>query len=215
MLVITSLFIASFQGGTEKPKTIETASIALLPFRLGKPAPQLELDRKSILDCTISGLCYLDGTPLEDSTETMNDIVQKKLKERFGHVALSMDNIKQTYADMVVDKNETLQSLAIRFGKRIKAQHVLAGTVWRFEERRGTAIAASSAASVGFALFLVNVSDGAILWENVFEETQQPLTENILNATMYVKKGLKWFTAKEFAAFGVEKVFAGFPVKKK
>jgi hypothetical protein len=39
----------------------------------------------------------------------------------------------------------------------------------------------------------------------VFEETQQPLSENVLDLPAFVKRGAKWVTAGELAREGVHK----------
>jgi hypothetical protein len=99
-----------------------------------------------------------------------------------------------------------LRSIAIRFGKKLGVDMVVAGTLWRFTERKGNAFAAETPASVAFSLFLIDVASGDIIWNGIFNETQKALTENLFNSSLYVNKGLKWLTAEEFASVGVEKL---------
>ena len=54
-----------------------------------------------------------------------------------------------------------------------------------------------------FTLQIIQVSDGAILWRNTFDETQQALTENLLKVGLYKKIGLRWLTATELANYGL------------
>lgn len=91
------------------------------------------------------------------------------------------------------------------------ASHVLTGTVWRYRDRLGTPLAVQKAASVGFNVILVRTRDGAILWHRHFDKTQTSLSDNLLDAPMFVTKGMKWLTAEELASFGVEKTLRSFP----
>jgi arginase family enzyme len=57
---------------------------------------------------------------------------------------------------------------------------------------------------VAFSLILVRAKDGAVLWRYSFDQTQQSLTENLLNWRFYKEKGMRWVTARELAAYGME-----------
>ncbi|MDA8162387.1 MAG: hypothetical protein M0022_05710 [Desulfobacteraceae bacterium] len=102
-------------------------------------------------------------------------------------------------ADIKASQIRLIQS----FGKELGADAVLYGKLFRFDERVGSAYSAQRPASVAFTLHLIRTSDGAILWHYDFDETQKPLTENILNTRLYRKSGLKWLTAEELAKYGL------------
>ncbi len=89
-------------------------------------------------------------------------------------------------------------------GKEVKADGVLFGTVSRYVEREGTEYGARRPASVGFELQLISVQSGAILWSGAFEQTQQPLSSNLLRWWQYWRGGPRWFTAQEFTRYGAE-----------
>jgi hypothetical protein len=88
---------------------------------------------------------------------------------------------------------------------------VLHGTVYRVRERTGEALAAAQPASVWFEVTLVGAPGGARLWKAVFNETQQPLNENILNARRYPGGGTRWLRAEELARWGASEVAREFP----
>jgi hypothetical protein len=96
-------------------------------------------------------------------------------------------------------------------GAALGAEAVLGGVVYRWRERVGTAYSVSRAASVGFDLHLVRVSDGKVIWSGHFDETQKNLTQNIFNIFKFFKRGVRWLTADEFAAQAVAETFKGFP----
>jgi hypothetical protein len=75
--------------------------------------------------------------------------------------------------------------------------------VFRFEERRGGNFAVERPASVGFHLHLVDRKRVTKVFE--FDETQRPLSENILKFGLFLRRGAKWLTSRELAEEGIEK----------
>ena len=66
-------------------------------------------------------------------------------------------------------------------------------------------------AAVSFAVYLIDVASGKMLWKAKFEETQRSLSENVLNTETFFKRKDEWLTAYELARFGVIEVFKTFP----
>jgi hypothetical protein len=95
---------------------------------------------------------------------------------------------------------------AVALGKEVRADAVIYGQVHRFRERVGTEYGATEPASVSFDLGLVDIESGKVLWEGSFNETQEPLSSNLLNWWMFWRAGPHWFTARELAGLGVEKL---------
>ena len=60
-----------------------------------------------------------------------------------------------------------------------------------------------SPASVGFALYLIDVNTGARLWRSAFDGTQKALTEDVLAGLKNLDMGLHWLSAEELARYGV------------
>jgi hypothetical protein len=89
---------------------------------------------------------------------------------------------------------------------------MIVGTVWRYKERVGGALAVQSPASVAFAIYVIEVATGKTVWKAKFDETQRPLSENILEAKRFLKRGAKWLSANELAQYGVKEIFKGFPL---
>ncbi|MBW2164421.1 MAG: hypothetical protein JRF43_08325 [Deltaproteobacteria bacterium] len=89
------------------------------------------------------------------------------------------------------------------FGEELKVDAVLYSKLFRFEDRIGGEYSVKRPASVAFTLQITRVSDGATLWRNTFDETQQALMENLLKAGLYRKTGLRWLTATQLADYGL------------
>ncbi len=103
-----------------------------------------------------------------------------------------IDELRQGLADRGIK-----YSLGNNDGKRIQV------FVYRYQERQGGNFAVDRPASVGFHLHLYDQKGLAKAF--VFDETQQPLFDNILKLPTFLKRGMKWITVDQLAEEGVEK----------
>lgn len=96
---------------------------------------------------------------------------------------------------------------AVALGKALGAEVVLTGVVTRFSPRIGTAFGASQGASVAFALSLVEVASGEVVWQGSYDQTQEALATNFLDVFLFWQSGARWLTANELAGIGVEQLW--------
>jgi hypothetical protein len=106
---------------------------------------------------------------------------------------------------LATDINASKLRLIQTFGEELKADAVLYSKLFRFEDRIGGKYSVEKPASVAFTLQIIRVSDGATLWRNTFDETQQSLMENLMKAGLYRKTGLHWLTATQLAEYGLNR----------
>jgi hypothetical protein len=104
------------------------------------------------------------------------------------------------------------QALLIEMGRSLGADAVVSGTLFRFRQRVGTGFSVETPASVAFSLYLVRMSDGRLLWDGHFDETQKPLSEDFTRFFSFIKGGGGWLTAEQLAKHGMEKTMKNFPV---
>jgi hypothetical protein len=105
-------------------------------------------------------------------------------------------------------RDQSLESRARELGRAVGADAVLCGSVSRFVEREGSELGSRRPASVSFELKLVLADSGAVVWRGAFDQTQQPLSSNLLNWWMFWRAGPRWFAAHELARLGVERLIA-------
>jgi hypothetical protein len=101
---------------------------------------------------------------------------------------------------------DTPRQLAQRFGQAAGADHVLLGSVWRYQDRTP-----GSGASVAFAVYLLQVDNGRRVWRGRFDKTQQALTDDLQDAGLFFKGGARWLSAEELARYGIAQVMQDFP----
>ena len=96
----------------------------------------------------------------------------------------------------------------VNIGKCAGADYVVVPMVIDWRERDGSEIGATKPASVDFVLYLIDVRTGAMVRNFHFDETQQSLVSNILDAKKFVARNGRWLSAMELAQEGLKKGIA-------
>lgn len=150
--------------------------------------------------------------PIESyALEIMNELFKKELinlKALYRFVFLSSDEV-EILIEEIGEKNKTPQEVLKTLAQKTGTDAILYGKIYRFIERKGRGFAVDEPASVAFILVLYDGKTGHVIWHNFFDETQKPLSENLLNLSLYGK--IKWLTAKELAERGLNRAFKNFP----
>jgi hypothetical protein len=117
---------------------------------------------------------------------------------RTGHIG---DHAELMLADALKASLSARNTPYTEGGEKTTAR--LSILVYRFQERQGGNLAVDKPASVGFHVHLYK--GDSLVKTVVFDETQQPLSENVLNFPTFMKRGGKWITVDELAREGVVK----------
>lgn len=187
---------------------IQVERIGVTPFFKGRYG-------STIGDTLTCPICQLDldpdgVSPIAD--RVLTDYVHEALQIHYGDKVIPLGEAQEAYENLTRDESkETPLELALKLGKELKADFMALGSVWKYREGVGGARASDKPAAVAFAVFLVDVKTGKTLWNAGFSETQKSLSENILEAKGFFKKGGRWLSASELAKYGVQEVFNRFP----
>lgn len=114
--------------------------------------------------------------------------------------------VRSLLESSAVPRAGDLLERARALGKAAQVDAVLFGSIWRFHERVGTQYGAREPAAVSLRLNLFDTRSGEVIWTGEFEETQEALTSNLLNAWMFWRAGPRWFSASELTRLGVERL---------
>jgi len=223
MIGAGSLLIMLINGCVPRPVTthdqpmlpeIGRESIAVMPFLTGKHDSNIDEAINITLDCAVSQLCFNARDVRSGAGTTLTRYMQEVLEQRLGERVIPLEKVYRASNGLTRDQTiDTLRSLATRLGEELNADHVIAGTVWRYRERVGTARASSSPASVAFIVYIIRATDGKLLWKTAYSRTQKPLSDNILHARTFFKQGARWLSVDELARYGVNEVVEKFPYK--
>jgi len=212
------LILGPYIGGTtprlgfaqpeQDPIWAPVERIGLMPFIKGRYGAEIN----ESLSCTV---CLLLNDPRDltpDSDFILTQYTQKALQKRLGEKVITLEQSAEAYERIPRDDiKDTPRSLAKKLGEALNADLIIVGNVWKYRERVGGSRAISESASVAFAIYIIEVTSGKLLWKEVFSETQRPLSENTLRARSFFERGSKWLSANELASFGVTEIFQKFP----
>ena len=197
---------AQSQAAQGSLSDLAVAKIALMPFLIG----QLESPNAPIakpLSQSFTQLVIDKREMPEETDQIMTRIVNAALKRRIEERLIPPDRVADAYRTIVVDPAlDTPRKRAVRLGEAVGAEVVVVGTVWQYREKGALVDLPDSAASVGFALYLIDVKTGVRFWRGAFDETQQALTEDVVDGFKQLGMGLHWLSAEELARYGVKSV---------
>ncbi len=100
---------------------------------------------------------------------------------------------------------------AIQIGKELDADFLMVPYLFRFEERIGSRIGAEKPASVGFDAHVIRLRDGKIVWIGRFDETQKPLSDNLLRIGAFFRRKASWLRAEELSSVGMDEMLKKLP----
>jgi len=205
LLAICTVVAAQTDSATP-PSALE--KIGLMPFFKGSFGSSIT----ETLVCPVCDLAYDPQSLSPDCDKVLTQYVQEALEKRHGHRVVPQPITVKTYTQLRLDeRRDTPLALSQKVGRLLGANLMAVGSVWRYRERRGGSRGVESPASVAFALHIVDVEGGGILWSESFAETQRSLSENILDVKSFFERGAKWLTADELAFHGVQHIFREFP----
>ncbi|HXV36078.1 MAG TPA: hypothetical protein VEC18_02950 [Myxococcota bacterium] len=105
----------------------------------------------------------------------------------------------------------TPHGVAMLASREFGATSILMGEVSRYRERAGEKYGSTTPASVGFNLTLFAAPAGQRVWSSQFDQTQRPLSEDILAGRRYPGGGTRWLSAAELAQWGAESAVETLP----
>src|SRR4030067_1392307 len=96
---------------------------------------------------------------------------------------------------------------SLHLGKELNADFIFIGFLFRFEERIGSSMGVEKPASVGFDFHLFRLKDSKEVWKGKFDETQRPLSDDLLKIGAFFRRKASWLPAKELASVGIDELF--------
>ncbi len=144
---------------------------------------------------------YEVSPPLKEEGERMRtEFMAPRLGELLGEPETQPESREEKEADE-----------GSRLGPGGQFDAVVTGRILRYRDNEGTTLLTLKPASVAYEIYLISTKDGSILWQAEYEETQEPLNENLLLMDRYMKGGFRWWTSDQMTRLGMERVIDTFP----
>ena len=206
--LLVSFFVLGVIFAWGAPLRAETKfSLAVLPFFVEK----IE-DPSRGATCPICKGLYRRGEISSGSRNVLTRLLQEKMEAMETFKLLPSEKVEEALSksdQMQFDLNPMRSS--IQLGKELDVDFIFIGFLFRFEQRVGSSIGVDKPASVGFDVHLVRLKDGKIVWTGKFDETQRPLSENLLKMGSFVRRKASWLTAEELSSVGMDEMLKRFP----
>jgi hypothetical protein len=195
-LFLSFLFGVLLTSGSEG-RTETKPSLVILPVLVER----VEDPEKGVV-CPVCKGIRRSGEIVPGSQNTLTDLLYKKMEA---------NGTFQITAQKKVDE-VLLHSLSpLQAGKKLEADFIFIGYVFRFEERIGSSLGVERPASVSFDLHLVRLRNEKMVWLGKFDETQRPLSENLLKIGSFIRRKGSWLTAAELASVGMDEMLGKLP----
>jgi hypothetical protein len=169
--------------------------------------------KKKSVRSPLTGKYFLTGDVMEGADTILERHLVSRLKNRTDHRILASGRGVGVLESLEAGEGSRLseREAAVRAGRSFKADLIITGYIYRFKERRGKSYSIHTPASVAFDITLLDVSDGRVLWTGHVDETQQALSENLLQIGKFIQRKGAWVTAEEMASSGFDHILKTFP----
>jgi len=155
-----------------------------------------------------SGVATSPETAAELVTRFVTDAIAKRGVDVIPASDIATAFSAQGLKPYDINPKTAAEVAANKFG----ATAIMMGQVSRYREREGESYGAMSGASVAFNAVIYAAPAAYRFWTQQFDETQRPLSENIVNARRYPGGGTRWLTAVELAQWGAQSMVQTIPV---
>lgn len=214
LLILIIFSIQSCQSIKGKDVPIRVSSEAL-DIRMAAILPFIKAQRdpvfSDLVSCPLTGYRTKAGMIEKGAEDKVYHALRNSLEKTGVHFTseLSMlhalNEVREPYS------REGLTRIASLLG----VDTLIGGCVLRFEERVGMSYGAERGASVAFSVAIWRFPQSVIVWSSYFDETQVPLSENLLKLPIFLRGRSRWVTADELLHQGVSQLVESMPIQKK
>jgi hypothetical protein len=213
-LVLIGLLVLIASGcSTTGVKTVRVGSAAGIKSILVLPFDDLAkiYGEAGLIKCPLCDYYFEAGPVPPNAVDWLSERLVGLIEQRSTAALITHDRSFDHSKPASSTGMLTERKLVAQAGRSVKADAVLTGYIYRYEERVGTPYAASRPASVAFSIHLIRSADGADIWFGYVDETQQTLSENLFNVMAFWQRKGRWVSADEMAEAGLTKLLDKFP----
>ena len=184
-------------------------SVVVVGFR----AAMSERDETRAVRNPITGVPPSVTPVSEEAVSKMTARLFEGVRKVGGWELIPPGKARGVYSRLISSDEEFTEfEMLQQIGQTFSADAVLVGYLYRWRERVGGDHAVDRPASVSFDLRLIRSEDGATLWREKFDKTQQSLPENLFEWNTFVRSGGRWMTAEKLAELGLEDMLSRMPI---
>jgi len=169
-------------------------------------------DGSRVARCPVGGTVFNTCALPQNAEGLVQEYFLHRLEKSGKFAVIPPYQSDSVYRKVKIDNEKASATQQLQMvGKALEVDAVVIGYVSCFRERVGYAYSAERPASVTFGIYMIQSSDGDLVWGRIYDKTQQSFSENVLQSSTFFSRGLKWVTAAELAEDGVEEILKTFP----
>lgn len=149
----------------------------------------------------ISEQAFVGEKVLLSLDKALHQVLVESSDRQFINIAESYSC--QVKVSKVEKKDRTALDYWIQVGACLDADMILVPQLTQWYELEGSGMGAERPASVTMDFYLIDVKRQQLVGRYHFEETQQTLTDNLLNIDKFVDRGGQWLSAVDLAKEGM------------
>jgi hypothetical protein len=205
-LLITATGCATAPGSAQKTPILSTyKQVALLPFT---NAAALYGEGRQVRN-PLTAKVFTTGVVPEEATGILTQMLGELLAAKATTRIIPPEQSLGERAGLISEATVSDERrLVAELGRRLGADAVFLGTIYRFRERVGLKYSAETPAAVTFDLLLLDTATGRVVWGQSFDEEQLPLSENLLKIRTFIKDRGRWLTAAQLSARALDEMTA-------
>lgn len=205
--------IMVFSGGCAKEKTPELREETYGNFNYQRLLV-IPFERSDNTVCALCGQSAFSCKVESDAESSLNMLLMSSVRGIEGIELISQEDFNKAVLDLPEPERTLLQTdplFALKVARKLNADAVMRNTVFCYRERQGSAAVAGRPAAIGFHLHLYSVDDGSMVWMGKYEEEQLALSDNLLKAPEFFRRGAKWVKVEVLAEDGMKEAMKNFP----
>jgi hypothetical protein len=211
MVLLLGAGCGSSRKSSSQPQTLPgLQKVVVVGFRPAIP----EYGRPDAVRSPVTGTTFMAGPVTEEIAQQMTQSLLDRLASERDYQVIPPGQARGVYATLIdSDVGVDIGAVEVfqKVGKAFQADGVVAGYIYRWQEREGGDYAVNRPASVAFDLFIIRPSDGAAIWKTKFDKTQRSLSEDALDFSTFMEGQGRWMQAEKLAMMGLNEMVARMP----
>jgi hypothetical protein len=156
----------------------------------------------------LGGQVFVTGEVTEAADEFLTGLTMERLRERTPVKLITSDQARdlQTLSLAITNPDISERALLMETGKRLNADGIFVGHVYRYRDRLGGKFSVAEPASIAFDLSLLRISDGRVVWSVFYDETQKALADDLFQLGAFLERDGQWITADQMARDAMDRL---------
>lgn len=201
LFLLSLIFLLSLNfacsGAKKQPPAAPLPDVSIAVAWFNQPRSMDDL----LAGVMISEQAFVGDKVLMNLDAELQKVLAEESKRAFINIAGSYTC--QVKAEKVEKTGRTALDYWVAVGACLDADMILVPQLTEWRNLEGSAMGAETPSSVTMDFYLIDVKRAQLVNRYHFEETQQSLTDNLLNIDKFFNRHGKWLTADELAAEGM------------